>query len=184
VSDTFVTRAGEKLAAALDAFGIDPSGLVCIDFGSHVGGFVDCLLQRGAARVHAVDPGYGIVHASLRDDARVVLHERTNALDFVAPEAADLASIDVGWTPLRLVLPAVRRALRADGTAITLVKPHYEAPKRWLRRGVLVEERLPEVCETCRMDVRELGWEIAGEIDSPLRGHGGNRELLWLLRRG
>lgn len=183
MSGGYVTRAGEKLAAALQAFAIDVSGATCIDFGSHVGGFVDCLLQHGAARVHAVDPGYGILHASLRDDPRVTLHERTNALDFRPPEPASVISIDVGWTPQRLVLPAVRRSLAPGGRVISLIKPHYEAPKKWLRRGVLPPERLDDVCRTCREDATELGWRIDGEIDSPILGQGGNREVLWLLTR-
>ncbi len=183
MSDNYVTRAGDKLAAALLAFRVDVRGATCIDFGSHVGGFVDCLLRHGAARVHAVDPGYGILHPSLRDDPRVTLHERTNALDFRPPEPADLISIDVGWTPQRLILPAARRGLAPGGRVISLIKPHYEAPRHWLRGGVLVPERLPEICRTCRQDATELGWNIDAEIDSPILGQGGNRELLWLLTR-
>ncbi|RMF79963.1 MAG: TlyA family RNA methyltransferase [Planctomycetota bacterium] len=177
----FVSRAGHKLAAALDAFDIDPCGKVCIDFGSHTGGFVDCLLQRGAARVYAVDPGYGILDSTLRDEKRVVVCERTNALDFDPPEPAELLTCDVGWTPLRVILPAVRRCLATDGLAIVLVKPQYEAPKRLLKRGVLPTEQLSEVLAMCREDVRDLGWRVAGEIESPILGRGGNRELLWLL---
>jgi 23S rRNA (cytidine1920-2'-O)/16S rRNA (cytidine1409-2'-O)-methyltransferase len=177
----YVSRAGLKLAAALDAFGVDVTGAVCCDLGSHTGGFVDCLLQRGAARVHAVDPGYGILDYKLRRDARVVVHERTNALHFACPECCDLVTIDVGWTPQRLILPPAGRCLGLGGRVITLVKPQYEAPKSWLERGVVPAERLAEVLATCRTDVSGLGWQLQGEIESPLRGHGGNTEFLWLL---
>ena len=179
----YVSRGGVKLAAALRAFGVDPADWVCADFGSHVGGFVDCLLQHGAARVYAVEPGYGVLDYRLRNDPRVVICERTNALEFACPEPCDLVTIDVGWTQQRLILPAARRCLKAEaGRVITLVKPQYEAPQDWLRGGVLPAERLEEVLETCRADVRELGCQIAGETESPLTGHGGNVECLWLLQ--
>jgi 23S rRNA (cytidine1920-2'-O)/16S rRNA (cytidine1409-2'-O)-methyltransferase len=178
----YASRGGEKLAHALQAFGIDPAGLACIDFGSHVGGFVDCLLRHGAARVHAVDPGFGILDPRLRADPRVVVHERCNLLRFRGPERCDLATVDVGWTPLRLALPTVARHLKPGGAAIVLVKPHYEAEKRLLRRGVLPPEHLAATLALVRADAVELAWRIDAETDSPLIGHGGNREILWLLR--
>jgi 23S rRNA (cytidine1920-2'-O)/16S rRNA (cytidine1409-2'-O)-methyltransferase len=177
----YVSRSGHKLRAALQAFGLDVAGYVCADFGSHVGGFVDCLLQHGAAKVYAVEPGYGVLDYRLRTDERVVVCERTNALRFTCPEPCDLVTIDAGWTPQRLILPAARRALKPEGTVITLVKPQYEAPKEWLRGGVLPPERLDEVLNTCRRDVADLGWGIRQEVESPLPGHGGNVERLWLL---
>ena len=179
----YVSRSGLKLHAALETFAFDVGGLVCADFGSQVGGFVDCLLRHGAAKVYAVDPGYGVLADRLRRDARVVVCERTNALRFTCPELCDLVTIDVGWTPQRLILPAARRTLKPSGAVITLLKPHYEAPRQWLRGGVLPAERVGEVLELCRADVRELGWEIHAELRSPLTGHGGNVEWLWLLRR-
>ena len=179
----FVSRGGDKLDAALTAFGLDVRGWVCADFGSHTGGFVDCLLARGARLVYAVDPGHGVLHERLRSDPRVVVCERTNALRFVCPQPCDLVTVDVGWTPQRLILPAVRRNLRPDGCAVVLVKPHYEAPRQWLRRGVLRSEYLLRVLAQVREDVTDLGWRIAAEIESPLTGTGGNREYLWLLRR-
>lgn len=179
---TYVSRGGRKLAAALRAFAIRPAGWVCADFGSHVGGFVDCLLQHGVARVYAVDPGYGILDFRLRRDARVVVCERCTALSFECPEPCDLVTVDTGWTVQRLVLPAARRALRACGSVVTLVKPHYEAPKHLLRGGVLSVEYHAEVLARCRADVRAEGWQIVGECDSPLLGQGGNAEYLWHLR--
>ena len=177
----YVSRSGLKLHAALTAFQLDVTGYVCADFGSQVGGFVDCLLQHGAARVYAVEPGYGVLDYRLRQDRRVVVCERTNALRFSCPEPCDLVTIDVGWTPQRLILSAARRALKPDGRVITLVKPHYEAPKAWLRGGVLPADQLEDVLTTCRSDVADLGWTIAHAIESPLPGHGGNVEWLWLL---
>ncbi len=179
----YVSRAGSKLEAALAAFGLEVAGQVCADFGSHVGGFVDCLLRHGAAKVYAVEPGYGVLDYGLRNDERVVVCERTNALRFNSPEPCDLVTIDVGWTPQRLVLPAARRALKPTGRVVTLIKPHYEAPEEWLRGGVLPPERLDEVLATCRQDVADLDWQIAGEFESPLTGHGGNVEWLWLLKK-
>jgi 23S rRNA (cytidine1920-2'-O)/16S rRNA (cytidine1409-2'-O)-methyltransferase len=178
----FVSRAGAKLDAALRSFGVDVAGLVCADFGSHAGGFVDCLLRRGAARVYAIDPGYGVLDYRLRRDPRVVVCERTNALRWLAPEPCDLVTIDVGWTPQRLILPSARRALRTPtGRVVTLVKPHYEADKAQLRDGVLLADALPGVLRQVRADCAAGHWSVRGEVESPLAGHAGNREFLWLL---
>lgn len=179
----FVSRSGLKLDAALQAFGLGVGGWTCTDFGSHTGGFVECLLSRGAARVHAVDPGVGVLALRLREDPRVVVHEGVSVLEFRPDEPSDLVTIDVGWTPLRLVLPAARRALRPGGCVVALIKPQYEAPKAWLRAGVVPVERLAAVLRACREDVLDLGWAVQGECESPIRGHGGNLEHLWLLRR-
>lgn len=177
----YASRGGEKLAAALHAFQLDPTGWVCCDLGSHAGGFVDCLLQHGARRVHAVDPGYGILAYHLRQDERVVIHERTNALRFVCPEPCQLITIDVGWTPQRLILPMARRGLAPSGVIISLIKPQYEAESSQLREGVVPAEELEAVLAICRQDVTDEGLVIQGELESPIRGHGGNREFLWLL---
>lgn len=126
-SQPYVSRGGEKLAAALDHFGIDISGRVCADLGSHIGGFVDCLLQRGAAKVYSVDTCYGTLAWKLRRDPRVVVLERTNAMHVSLPESVDLATIDVGWTPQAKILPNVASLLRPHGRVVTLVKPQYEA---------------------------------------------------------
>lgn len=182
----YVSRGGLKLEAALRAFGVEVAGATCADFGSHVGGFVDCLLQHGAARVHAVEPGYGVLAWTLRRDPRVVVCERTNAMHYLPPEPCHVVTIDVGWTPQRLILPAARAALGgagdAGGSVITLVKPHYEAPKDVLRGGCVPDASLADVLAQCRAEVQRAGWRIDGEIESPIRGHGGNREYLWLLR--
>lgn len=179
----YVSRGGEKLAAAIERFALDVRGLVACDFGSHAGGFVDCLLQHGAARVHAVDPGYGVLDFRLRKDPRVVVHERTNALRFHCPEQCDIVTIDVGWTAQRLILPAAQRAIKPGGRVVALIKPHYEAGAAQLDRGVLARERLPAVLAQCHMDIEQLGWMILAETESPITGHGGNVEFLWLLSR-
>lgn len=177
----YVSRGGQKLEAALRAFGLDVAGLVCADLGSHVGGFVDCLLRRGAARVYAVEPGYGVLDYRLRRDPRVVVCERTNALEFRCPEPCDLATIDVGWTPQRLIVAAAERMLRPGGQVITLIKPQYEAPREWVRGGVLATEHVDEVLRMCRGDLEELGWTVRSQIRSPIPGRGGNVEHFWLL---
>ncbi len=178
----YVSRGGVKLAAALDGFGVEPGGWVCLDLGSHVGGFVDCLLRRGAARVHAVDPGTGVLDARLRADPRVVVHENANALRFDAPELCELVTVDAGWTPQRLVLPAARRALKPGGVIVTLVKPQYEAPEDWRRGGVVPAARQAEVLALVREDAADLRLTVAGELASPIAGHGGNREWFFLVR--
>src|SRR5579871_5617777 len=125
----FVSRAGLKLEFALDAWNIDVRGLVCADLGSNVGGFVDCLLQRGAAKVYAIEKGYGVLEWKLRKDPRVVVMERTNAMHVELPETVALVTIDVAWTKQRNILPAAGRMLAEGGRIVTLIKPHYEADK-------------------------------------------------------
>lgn len=183
-ADEFVSRAGAKLAAALDAFGIDPTGWTCADLGSNVGGFVDVLLRRGASRVFAVDTGYGTLDYSLRRDPRVVVMERRNALHVDPPAPCRLVTIDVGWTRQHHILPAAGRWLDEVGTIVSLVKPHYESPPEWLRDGVLADERVEDVLERVIREVRELGFNVLGRCDSPIRGQAGNAEiLLHVVRR-
>ena len=177
-SPEFVSRSGHKLAAALDAFHVDPAGLVCADLGSHVGGFVDCLLQRGAALVHTVDTCYGTLAWKLRRDSRVTVHERTNALHFAPPQPVALVTIDVGWTRQMLILESARRMLQPDGAIITLIKPHYETPGDRLVNGVLSDAAVDPTVGAVLESVGDLGLRVVGQIESPLRGHAGNREVL------
>ena len=179
----YVSRAGDKLAAAIDTFSLDVTGMVCADLGSHVGGFVDCLLDRGASRVHSVDTSYGTLAWKLRKDPRVVVHERTNAMHVTLPEEVDLATIDVGWTPQHRILPSVATFLQADGHVVSLIKPHYEADKRLLEGGVLPDSAFDAVTTDVMDRIRSLGWDVVDSVRSPIQGHGGNRELLALLRR-
>jgi len=178
----FVSRAGAKLAHALRAFQVNPAGLICADLGSNVGGFVDCLLQRGAARVYAVERGYGQLDFSLRRDARVVPVERTDARHVTLPEPVDLVTIDAGWTRQREILPAAIRLLKPIGRIISLIKPHYEADPATLIDGVLPESQSPTVLANLRGLPPSLSLTLFAETESPIQGHGGNREWLWLLR--
>ena len=181
---TFVSRAGEKLAAALDAFGLNPAGWTCADFGANVGGFTDCLLQRGAAKVYAIDTGYGDLAWKLRNDPRVVVMERQNAMHVVLPGKVDFITIDTSWTKLEKVAPNALLNLKPEGRIITLVKPHYEADQPRLIKGKLPEESISEVLNEVKSKLKELGLEILGETESPILGEKGkNKEFLFYLKR-
>ncbi|MGH7858924.1 MAG: TlyA family RNA methyltransferase [Candidatus Binatia bacterium] len=183
---SFVSRGGEKLEGALEAFRLEVSGLQALDVGASTGGFTDCLLRRGASRVYAVDVGYGQLAWSLRQDPRVVVIERQNVRD-LAPEAVpgaiDLVTIDVSFISLRLVLPKVVSLMRPAGAIIALVKPQFEVGKgRVGKGGVVRDPRLhAEVLETIRAAAVDLGLEERGFVESPLLGPKGNREffLYW-----
>jgi 23S rRNA (cytidine1920-2'-O)/16S rRNA (cytidine1409-2'-O)-methyltransferase len=177
----YVSRGGEKLAAALDHFRIDPTGRVCADLGCSVGGFTDCLLQRGATKVYAVDTAYGELAWKLRTDARVVVKERTNALHLVLPEPVSLVAIDVGWTRQHLIAPQAHALLEPGGVIVTLIKPHYEADRKLLHKGVLPDEHVDEVVRGVVEDLKRAGLEVVDLVDSPIRGQGGNREVLGLI---
>jgi 23S rRNA (cytidine1920-2'-O)/16S rRNA (cytidine1409-2'-O)-methyltransferase len=184
----YVSRGGEKLAGALDAFGIDPAGLRVVDVGASTGGFTDCVLQRGARQVVAVDVGYGQLAWSLRQDPRVVVHERVNArtlpADFVVPPA-DLALVDVSFISLRLVLPAVMRLVRPGAAIVALVKPQFEVgPDRVGSGGVVRDPALrAEAVAGIRAAAETMGLLVRGEADSVLAGPKGNREVfLWCER--
>jgi len=178
----FVSRAGQKLDYALNAFALDVSDKACADLGCNVGGFTDCLLQRGAATVYAVDTGYGALAWSLRKDPRVVVMERTNAMHVTLPEPVPVVCIDVAWTRQRHILPAARRLVRPDGLVVTLIKPHYEAEKRWLVKGVLPAERVDEVVTTVKRDIEAAGFDVLATTTSPILGGEGNAEVLACLR--
>ena len=183
----YVSRGGHKLAAALDAFGVDPAGRVCLDVGASTGGFTDVLLQRGASRVYAVDVGRGQLSEALRRDSRVISMERTNARSLTTtslPEPVSLASVDVSFISLRLVLGPIASTFGADGgDLIPLVKPQFEAGRGETNAGVVrdpaVHERvLREVDEAARA----AGLEPLASIPSPILGPEGNREFLLHLR--
>jgi 23S rRNA (cytidine1920-2'-O)/16S rRNA (cytidine1409-2'-O)-methyltransferase len=178
VSKQFVSRAGQKLDRALTTFNIDVAGLTCADFGSNTGGFVDCLLQRGASKVYAIDTGYGVLEWKLRNDPRVIVMERTNAIHVELPERVQLVTIDVAWTKQRIILPAAQRVLAPSGSVVTLIKPHYEAEAKQLRGGVLPAESLASVVERVTRDVELAGFQLVAMTNSPIRGAKGNAELL------
>lgn len=185
----FVSRGGDKLAAALDAFGVDVAGLVCADFGCNVGGFTDCLLQRGAAKVYAVDTGYGELAWKLRKDGRVVVMERTNALHCDPPEPVDVVVIDAAWTPQERIIPAAIKWLktgangRPGGLVVSLLKPHYEITKLDRHRpGKQLEpEQVSRVCREVCSRLANPNYRIQAAMRSVLRGKGGNEEFFLLI---
>lgn len=180
----FVSRGGAKLEAALDHFDIDPSGWICADLGASTGGFTDVLLQRGAAKVYAVDVGYGQLHWKLRQDPRVVVMERTNARYLQQlPEPVQLVTIDASFISLRLLLGPARRLLTRTGQIVALLKPQFEAGRAQVGKGGVIRDA--SVHRQVLEDI--LAWCEAhatspqGLIPSPILGPKGNREfLLWL----
>jgi 23S rRNA (cytidine1920-2'-O)/16S rRNA (cytidine1409-2'-O)-methyltransferase len=181
--NNFVSRGGLKLQHALEDFEIDVRNKTVLDVGSSTGGFVDCLLQNGAGKVYALDTAYGELAWKLRNDPRVVVMERTNILHLqLLPEQVDIITIDAGWTKLELVLRAVREFLKPEGEIVALLKPHYEADKRDLVKGVLPEEKVGGVKDSVCKKILELGFEVKKETASPILGGGGNKEFLLLLK--
>ncbi len=185
----YVGRGGLKLQAALEAFDLDPAGLRWADFGCNVGGFTDCLLQRGARSVHAVDTGYGQLAWTLRNDPRVVVLERTNALHAEPAAQVDAVAIDVAWTPQKRIVPAAGAWLDSDGPGwiVSLLKPHYELAKLdgSRPRRALDAEQVDRVLETVTEQLARAGWTVAEKTACPIRGKGGNTEwLLWILPSG
>ncbi len=178
-SEKFVSRGGEKLQAAIVNFQLSIVNLIVLDVGSSTGGFVDCLLQNGAAKVYAVDTAYGELAWKLRNNPKVVVMERTNILRLEKlPEQVDLITIDAGWTKLELVLPVVQKFLKEGGIIIALLKPHYEAEKRDLVKGVLPEDKAEEVKNKVIKKIQDLGFKIQDQMESPILGGAGNKEYL------
>lgn len=183
----YVSRGGEKLEGALQAFGVDPRGKVCLDVGASTGGFTDCLLQHGAARVYAVDVGRGQLDWNLRTDPRVGVREGLNARHLRPEdlgEPVDLATVDVSFISLRLVLPPLSSIVKPGGEVIALVKPQFEAGRGQVRRGVV---RDPAVHEAVLQGIasfarEELDWTVVGSVPSPLRGPAGNQEFFLYIR--
>ncbi len=180
----FVSRGGEKLEAALAEFGMEIGGAVCADVGSSTGGFTDCLLQHGAAKVHAIDVGKGQLDWRLRRDARVVVMEKTNARFVEAmPEPVHVVTIDASFISLSILLPVVRNWLAPEGQLVALIKPQFEAGKREVGRGkgVIRDANIHRrVLEEILASAREAGFGLAGLMRSPIQGPKGNMEfLLW-----
>jgi 23S rRNA (cytidine1920-2'-O)/16S rRNA (cytidine1409-2'-O)-methyltransferase len=183
----YVSRGALKLEKALEVFRIDPRGKRCADLGASTGGFTDLLLQRAAAKVYAVDVGYGQLHPKVRNDPRVVVRERENARALTAEslgERVDLVTGDLSFISLRLVLPAVKAILRPAGEAVLLVKPQFEVGKGEVGKGGVVRDdaKRRAALETVEAAARELGFEVIGEAESPIEGPAGNREWLLALR--
>lgn len=185
----YVSRGGSKLEAALDVFGVDVSGRRCVDVGASTGGFTDCLLQHGASTVHAIDVGYGQLHARLRGDDRVVLHERVNCrnleIEHVGGRHVDVCTVDVSFISLRLATPPLHSVMAHGGDWIFLVKPQFEATRAQVGKGGIVSD--PAVWKAVLE--RLYGWTSAQNvyvvdvIPSPIRGTKGNVEFLAHLRK-
>jgi len=180
----FVSRGGIKLENALDVLGIDVTGRDCLDVGASTGGFTDCMLQRGATRVAAVDVAYGQIDAALRDDPRVVVIERLNARALEPadlPFVPDLATVDVSFISLLKILPAVARCLASGGEALAMVKPQFELGRQRVRRGVVRDAAdRREAILSVASAARQLGLPVRGFASSGLPGPKGNREtFVW-----
>jgi 23S rRNA (cytidine1920-2'-O)/16S rRNA (cytidine1409-2'-O)-methyltransferase len=176
----YVSRGGEKLANALDAFGVDPTGLDCLDVGASTGGFTDVLLQRGATHVACVDVGYGQLHERLRTDPRVSVLERTNARELrMLPFSPELVVCDVSFISVRLALPAALALARPGWEAVVLVKPQFEAGRAEVGKGGVVRDAEVRARVVLEVAKAALGWgaETLGAVDSGLPGPKGNREV-------
>lgn len=184
----YVSRGGLKLEKAIALYGLDLSGRTCMDIGASTGGFTDCMLKNGAARVFAVDVGYGQLAWSLRTDERVINMERTN-IRYVTQErigvSLDFASIDVSFISLTLVLPVLYNLLREDGEALCLVKPQFEAGKEKVGKKGVVRELSThiEVCEKIYNFLKEQGFCLKGATFSPIKGPEGNIEYLYYIKK-
>uniref|UniRef100_A0A832A0F1 TlyA family RNA methyltransferase n=1 Tax=Desulfacinum infernum TaxID=35837 RepID=A0A832A0F1_9BACT len=184
----YVSRGGVKLAHALETFGLEVSGLTAMDVGASTGGFTDCLLQRGARKVYAVDVGYGQLAWTLRRDPRVVVLERQNirSLDpATIPEPIQCAVVDVSFISLRLVLPKVVAFLAQESFLVALIKPQFEAGREHVGKGGVVKDPAvhEEVCRSVAGAVEALGFHVLGITPSPILGPKGNREFLLAARR-
>jgi 23S rRNA (cytidine1920-2'-O)/16S rRNA (cytidine1409-2'-O)-methyltransferase len=184
----YVSRGGLKLKAAIDHFALDVRGRTCADIGASTGGFTDCLLQEGAARVYAIDVGYGQLHEKLRGDPRVVLRERVNARylrDEELPEKVGVLAVDVSFISLRQVLPALLPKLEPGGVLVALVKPQFEVGRERVAKGGVVRdvEARAEAIRGIERFVAEAGLRVLGVIDSPVPGPAGNVEALLAAAR-
>jgi 23S rRNA (cytidine1920-2'-O)/16S rRNA (cytidine1409-2'-O)-methyltransferase len=179
----YVSRAGDKLAAALDAFHLSCQGLTAMDIGASTGGFTDCLLQRGVERVYAIDVGYGQLDWRLRNDPRVVVMERCNIRHLdpkTIPEPISLGVIDVSFISLKLVLPCVVKFLAGPAWVVALVKPQFEAGIQQVGRGGIVRDEAVRaaVIDNVKEMAKSIGFVCLGHLDSPVLGKRGNREML------
>jgi 23S rRNA (cytidine1920-2'-O)/16S rRNA (cytidine1409-2'-O)-methyltransferase len=191
-SSQFVSRAGLKLEHGLREFKLDVNGFICADFGCNIGGFTDCLLQHGAAKVFAIDTGYGTLAWTLRNDLRVIVMERTNALHARPVEPVDLVVIDLAWTPQRHAIPAALKWLKSGGQIVTLIKPHYELDaaekKSLLIDGQLAPEDAERVMQRVLHDMPQYRAQVLAYTKSPITGAksskkgDGNVEYLALVR--
>jgi len=181
----FVSRGGVKLNYALDQFQIDVLSKVIADIGASTGGFTDCLLQRGASRVYAIDVGYGQLDYRLRQDLRVVVMERVNArYPIILPEKVDLATIDLSFISVEKVIPSVAKLLKNNGYLIVLFKPQFEARRDEVGKGGVIKQPIVHARVLGRFItwLTERGFRLGGLVTSPILGASGNKEFFVLLR--
>jgi len=187
----YVSRGGVKLAAALDRFGLDVSGRVCLDVGASTGGFSEVLVARGARRVYAIDVGRGQLHASLRGRDEIVSMEETDIRTLDAarlaepPPPPDFATVDVSFISLKLVLPSIGKLLQPRAFIVALIKPQFEAGRRDIKKGIVREAAVHEaVCADIAAFLAAQGWRVGGRMPSPILGGDGNREFFVEAERG
>lgn len=169
---------------AIKSFDVNVEGLVCADFGSSTGGFVDCLIQHGAKKVFAVETGYGLLDWKLRNDSRVVVMEKTNAVYVDLPEKANLITIDAGWTKQSIILPSAYTSLKDDGRVISLVKLSFEAGKENPQIKSSTNADVEKLIQKTSSDIRKSGFEIVESVKSPILGaKGKNIEYLFYLQK-
>jgi 23S rRNA (cytidine1920-2'-O)/16S rRNA (cytidine1409-2'-O)-methyltransferase len=186
-AEKYVSRGGLKLEGALDAFAIDPAGRVCLDIGASTGGFTDCLLQRGAAKVHALDVGHSQMHWKIRSDARVVAKEGINCRNLSFDDVGErvwLAVADVSFISLTLILPPAFELLEPEGSMVVLIKPQFELSRADVGKGgIVTDPALHErAIEKIRAFVEKSNWRWIGVMESPILGTTGNREFLACLK--
>ena len=180
----YVSRGGIKLAAALDHYRVDVTGRVCLDVGASTGGFSEVLLLRGAKRVYSVDVGHGQLHASLRSRSEIVSLEKTLEPSRLV-EVPDLATVDVSFISLKLVLPAIAKLLQSTATIIALIKPQYEVARRDAKKGIVRSESARAAAwQEIATSLRGRGWLVSNPIPSPILGGDGNVEYLIEAERG
>lgn len=172
-----VSRAYEKLKFAIEEFEVNVNGKTCADFGSSTGGFVQVLLEKNCSKVYSIETSKNRLHFVLKDDKRVIVLDKTNAVHVQLPEKVDLITIDVGWTPQKLILPNAIKNLKPNGLIISLIKPHYEKGN-----SIIDEKDIQEILSKVKKEIKDYA-KVIKEIESPLVGlKGGNREFLWLIK--
>lgn len=177
----YVSRAGDKLKYAIDNFLVDVSEKICADLGSSTGGFVDCLIQEKARKIYAIETGYGLLDWKLRNDSRVIVMEKTNALYVTLPELVDIVTIDTGWTKQEEVLKAAKKLLKPNGVILTLIKPSFELGKQY-KKDSDSEIAIEDITQRFELLAKSLGYKVEGFAKSPILGaKGKNIEFVCLL---
>jgi len=180
----FVSRGGQKLKFALKEFNIDVKNKVCADLGCSTGGFTDYLLQNGAKKIYSVDTSKEVLEWKLKENEKVIFLGKTNALHLELPEKVDFVSVDVGWTPQKLIIPKALTLLKEKGDIVSLVKPHYEIDKTLLKKGKVPREFLVKVLDKVKQDLMNLDINLSGIIESPILGQKGKNVeyLIWIKK--